>query len=229
MTSGLFEHGALGFPSQSEPVVDSRVLDARPLCPLREVQRFTVNRETDILTLVLLLLERCRPSHIARLVTPVVVQTVQLKPRLWHPAHVLQKALKRIPAGTDGDPSVGVVGSVLLGVLCDALSHSRPRFVFRALFRLVAASRLAVGYASGSRDISKKATARAHISRLQMIGINDDALAAIAYAQPARAVPDVVVHLHHSQAREAPSRQIFSKSSFGHTYSVMEREARCQG
>lgn len=150
-----FSHSSLKWPL-FEAQSQRAVWDAEFNAPVSQTKSFTVPRNHVITSHVSLLLRRCSPANIPRLVIPIFVRmAVNRMLRAWAYAHILQKTLKALfslPLWTHRySPSpIHVVFWVIRAIA--AIEHIRPITVFRR-------SAFPVGYVRLSNSIQSQTSA----------------------------------------------------------------------
>ncbi len=133
----------------------------------------------------------CGPSHVARLVVAVIVDTVNRVLRRWAPADVSKKRLVGMnPFVAYRDASATVIAVVLIVLVQAAVLHDLPTDVF---WRDFPDSRISVGdYGDGctphalDRQLVSEATTapRGSLGIEQRTSLNPAGIAAVAQAQP---------------------------------------------
>lgn len=128
----LWREGALNRPV-AEAVVQSRIFQSQPSCPLHGAHGFPVKRDLTIPAHLPHLLRLRGPSAISRLIVPVVVDTINRVLRCWLMAHVQKEISKCSPSRTYSNaatPIVFVFGVVGIGA---TLNHVTPTTILKLI------------------------------------------------------------------------------------------------
>lgn len=124
------DRGLHGPAKVSNAMLDSRWMQAVFLAPLRHCFALSMQLINNIPASVVRLNELRRPSAIAGLVVPVVVDAVETKP-IRTGAHIGEEVLESAPRLMDGDASSAVPIVLLVSRTRTPINHRSPRVVGR--------------------------------------------------------------------------------------------------
>lgn len=118
-------------PAAFETQVKSNRMDAKNSCPLRDCLCDAVEGDKPARPPVIILNLFRSPSHIARFVIAIVVDSVKRMFRRWALSYIIKKRRKGLPAFTNRDASSAVVVVKPALRISTPASHSDPCPVFR--------------------------------------------------------------------------------------------------
>jgi len=121
-------------PAVRDSILDSTCFNAGEFRPFGNTTRFTVNCYHYVCALVAVLLFRCSPATVARLVISIGVWiSVKRRASLWATAHVLEKLSKVVfPFVAHSDTASAVVFISRICWIETPLFSVLPRLVFRS-------------------------------------------------------------------------------------------------
>ena len=201
---GQHRNGPLWAPTPPYAASDGRSVDHRDPAPLNQASLASSHRNIAVAGPVLLLLSRRCPAAIARLVVPIIVDTVEAGARRALP-HVGKEVLEAIPALTDADTPASVAGVLRVVGVKTPLPHRAPDNVCAP--PRSPGLRLAVLRVSGRRGRALQTAARARVPVHQMRRRHGCALAASTLAYPGASF-GFLVDVDRRQVSECSSRQI---------------------
>ena len=133
-----------------------------------------------------LFLSSC-PSTVSGLVMPVRIDAVYRHGRGRLGAHVLEKADKGSPAGTDADAPAAVVLPTWMRWICATTTHALPALIlWRSGAPAILATSMAVNGLAQTDPLDSQTVAARGAARQKILNIDNADSAAIAAAYPAR-------------------------------------------
>lgn len=189
--------------SAMKTFLNSASRNASPFGPLGNRQSLSVVFNESVVPCVAALLFACRPSHIARLVVPVIVDAIKFVARRWALAHILKERLKRLsPAVAHFYAATAVVLVVAMCWKCASSDCIAPQTI-QARFREAMRARCC------SAHIIDQASAAFDAAVLEVVSGNESLSPAFAAATPnvvAATIPPC--EPFNGQAVESPSGEV---------------------
>jgi hypothetical protein len=211
-------NGSLNIPAFLKASPDSFSADLGNPAPFHQARLSPTGGQKDVPGVVLLLLNRRRPTTIPGLVMPVIVDAVDARP--GRPiAHVSEEVGEIHPTVADLDPAATVAGILgIIGIEASPL-HVHPNDISTSTGG--ARFRLAVFRASRSRGRTQQTAARARVPAYQVCRRHGCALAAGTLAYPGASF-GFLVDVDRRQVSECSPRQIMNFRHAGE-YAVFPR------
>ena len=172
-----FRQRAFNRPPSSQTGTEHAFSHAQASFPLRDDQRFSVERQTLIASTVLTLEVTQRPSTVVRRVVAVIVFAIDLMSRRRPRAHIFEERGEVLPSSADPNPSAAVVGIVRRVGALAAFAHPAPHLELRRRTETMRA------FAAGLRS-ARTVAALANAAEFKVAHARDGLRAALAATTP---------------------------------------------
>lgn len=175
------------------------------LDPVRQCVGSTIDTNDVVISFVIALLLKCRPSNVTRFVIPVIIDTIQRMLGRWTLAHVIQERSENPPASTNLDAAPTILMIIRRSLVGASLNHPRPDAILGCAIQPMSK----IGFRSPlTRPCSLEAPARFGFSASEVNTKHNRVVPAIASTMPVATKPRRMSRAHYPKKRESLIRQI---------------------
>lgn len=118
-------------PPKPEAPEYNRIGQPRGFSPLGGIHSLPIKSQQIIPSSVIVLLCACCPTHVARIISFVIIKTFKRMKHGWPSAHIRQKKLKTFPTFTYRNAASSIIWVVAYPWIQALFSHCCPRTIFR--------------------------------------------------------------------------------------------------